>query len=69
MPTINNILNVTVNSVEATGGLNYGNSVNIAQTSEVKALGSSRPIGDFGRNVDFEGNVYIDPDLFDQNSG
>lgn len=66
MPTLNNILNVRINQVAAAAGVNYGDTVNIGAASDLKSLGGSSPIGDFPRNVDFEGNMYFDPDLVDQ---
>ena len=66
MPTINNILNIRINQVSTAASVNFGNTVNISPTSEAKTLGGSTPIGDFPRNIDFERNVYIDPDLYDQ---
>ncbi|WP_124726553.1 spore germination protein [Staphylospora marina] len=49
----------------ARGAINIGNNLNIGNASYSKALGGSSPIGDFSNNADFERNVYIDPDLFD----
>lgn len=66
MPTLNNILNVRVNQVQAASAMNYGDTVNIGATSDAKTLGGSQPIGDFPRNIDLEGNMYFDPDVFDQ---
>ncbi|MGA8943577.1 MAG: spore germination protein [Thermoactinomyces sp.] len=67
MGTINNILIVKVNNVSNTASINFGNTINVGNDSLTKTLGGSRPIGDFPRNLDFERNVYIDPDLLDQN--
>lgn len=67
MGTINNILIVKVNNVSNTASINFGNTINVGNDSLTKTLGGSAPIGDFPRNLDFERNVYIDPDLLDQN--
>lgn len=68
MSTINNIFNIKINSVSDAASVNFGNTINIGQEALSKSLGGSTPIGDFARNVDFERNVYIDPDLVDQSS-
>jgi len=65
--TINNIFNIKINNVSNSGSVNFGNTINVGNDSLTKSLGGSSPIGDFPRNLDFERNVYIDPDQFDQN--
>lgn len=67
MGTINNIFNIKINNVSNSGSVNFGNTINVGNDSLTKSLGGSSPIGDFPRNLDFERNVYIDPDQFDQN--
>lgn len=68
MSTVNNILNLKINSVSYSASVNFGNTVNIGADSETKSVGGSTPIGDFSRNWDQEKNLYIDPDLIDQPS-
>lgn len=67
MGTINNIFNIKINNVSNSGSVNFGNTINVGNDSLTKSLGGSSPIGDFPKNLDFERNVYIDPDQFDQN--
>lgn len=68
MSTVNNILNLKINSVSTSSSVNFGNTINIGAESFTKSLGGSSPIGDFSRNLDLEKNLYIDPDLLDQTS-
>ncbi|MGA9173807.1 MAG: spore germination protein [Thermoactinomyces sp.] len=65
MGTINNIFNIKINSISSAASVNFGNTINIGAESFTKSLGGSSPIGDFSRNLDFERNVYIDPDVVD----
>ena len=67
MGTINNILNIKINNISKSGSVNFGNTINVGNDSLTKSLGGSSPIGDFPKNLDFERNVYFDPDQFDQN--
>lgn len=68
MGTINNIFNLKINSVGSSASVNFGNTINIGAESVSKAAGGFSPIGDFGRSVDFERNVFIDPDIGDTQS-
>lgn len=68
MATINNILNLRVNQVNAASAVNFGDTVNVSPLSQAKTLGGSTPIGDFPRNIDLEGNIYFDPDVVDQSN-
>ncbi|MBA4543405.1 MULTISPECIES: spore germination protein [Thermoactinomyces] len=65
MGTINNIFNIKINSISSAASVNFGNTINIGAESFTKSLGGSSPIGDFSRNLDFERNVYLDPDIVD----
>jgi hypothetical protein len=65
--TINNILNIKINNISNSGSANFGNTINVGNDSLTKSLGGSSPIGDFPKNLDFERNIYFDPDEFDQN--
>jgi len=68
MGTINNIFNIKINNVSSAASVNFGNTINIGAEALTKSLGGSSPVGDFSRNLDFERNVYIDPDLVDQST-
>jgi spore germination protein PF len=65
MGTINNIFNIKINNISSAASVNFGSTINIGAESFTKSLGGSSPIGDFTRNLDFERNVYIDPDVID----
>jgi hypothetical protein len=65
---VNNILNVKISNVSSSSSVNFGNTVHIGAESNSKSLGGSSPIGDFANNVDFEKNLYLDPDFADQNN-
>jgi hypothetical protein len=65
MGTINNIFNLKINNVSSAASVNFGNTINIGAESFSKAVGGSSPIGDFSKNLDFERNVYLDPDVID----
>lgn len=69
MSSINNIFNIKIHSVSSASSVNFGNTIHIGPSSDSKSLGGSIPIGDFARNIDFERNVYLDPDIFDQTRG
>lgn len=68
MGTVNNILNLKINSVASAASVNFGNTINIGAESVTKSVGGSSPIGDFSRNLDMEKNLFIDPDVVDQSN-
>lgn len=65
MGTINNIFNVKILNVSSSSSVNFGNNIHIGADSVAKQVGGSAPIGDFSKNLDFERNVYFDPDIID----
>lgn len=63
--SINNIFNCKFDQLGTTSSLHIGDTVNIKQTSKVKSLAESEPIGDGVINVQGGANLYIDPDIVD----
>jgi hypothetical protein len=63
--SINNIFNCKIDSLESTGSLHAGHTINLNQTHKNKHLGLNRPIGDGAINMAGAENLYVDTDIVD----
>jgi hypothetical protein len=66
LPTANQIFHAKIGQVDSTATINWGDTMNVSPSSNVKDIGGSFPIGDFPLNITGSPNQAIDPDIIDQ---
>ncbi len=67
MPTVINIFALKINSISSNGSVNIGESFHNSHTANTKSTGANSSYGDHAPpNAQME-NIYIDPDVNDQN--
>jgi hypothetical protein len=67
LSTVINIMFIKVNSVASNGSVNIGESFINSPTSNLKSTGTNSSYGDHAPPSSLMKNVYIDPDVNDQN--
>jgi hypothetical protein len=66
LATANQIFHAKIGKVDSTSTINWGDTMNVSPSSNVKDFGGSFPIGDFSLNITGSINQMIDPDIIDQ---
>jgi hypothetical protein len=67
MPTIINIYTLKINSISSNASVNIGETFHSSHSANLKSTGSNTSYGDEAPPISTMKNIYVDPDVNDQN--